>query len=142
MADATYLLGLDYGNVRIGVAVASTVARLPRPLTTLNNTEQVFDEIAELIQQESVGLIVVGLPRGMDGGYTAQTHAAERFAQQLAKRLSIPVELADETLTSIDAEAELAGKPHNKAAVDALAATYILERYFAEHPAPTPERLA
>ncbi len=46
------------------------------------------------------------------------------------------MELADETLTSVDAEAELGGAgAHDKAAVDALAATYILERYLAEHPA-------
>jgi putative Holliday junction resolvase len=71
----------------------------------------------------------------MNGGYSAQTSAAETFAQTLAERLNIPVELTDETLTSVDAEAELAGKKHDKGAIDALAATYILERYLIEHPA-------
>jgi putative Holliday junction resolvase len=133
-ANAHYVLALDYGNARIGVAIASTIARLPRPLTTLANSPEVFDAIVQLVGQEDVGLVVVGLPRTLDGGYSEQTHAAEAFGKQLAGRLGVPVEMADETLTSVDAEAELKGKPHSKGAVDALAATYILERYLSEHP--------
>lgn len=129
-----YIMALDYGNARIGVALASSVARLPRPLTALTNDAEVFDKIAELVSQEQVGLLVVGLPRTLDGGYSQQTHAAESFAAQLRERLHVPVEMADETLTSVDAEAQLAGKRYEKGAIDALAATYILDRYFSEHP--------
>ncbi|HSX15749.1 MAG TPA: Holliday junction resolvase RuvX [Candidatus Saccharimonadales bacterium] len=132
---APYVLALDYGNKRVGVAIAHTVARLPRPLTTLPNSETLLDDIRELAAKEAAGLVVVGLPRGMDGGYTEQTRAAERFAQQLAASLQVPVELADETLTSVDAEASLAGKSYTKADIDALAAAHILERYLADHPA-------
>jgi len=135
MANASYILALDYGAARIGVAIASSIARLPRPLTTLANSPEVSSEIARLVQQEDVSLVVVGLPRTLDGGYSQQTHAAEAFAKELAAALSVPVELADETLTSVDAEAELAGKKHDKGAIDALAATYILERYLTEHSA-------
>ena len=129
-----YILALDYGNARIGVAIASSFARLPRPLTTLANTESVFTEIADLVKRESVGLVVVGLPRTLNGGYSQQTIAAEEFAQRLAQHIDVSIEMADETLTSVDAEAALAGKKHDKGAIDALAATYILERYFSEHP--------
>jgi len=135
MAEPYYLLALDYGNARIGVAIASSIARLPRPLTTLANGEAAMQQIAELVKRENVGLVVVGLPRTLSGGYSDQTHAAEAFGTALAQVLSVPVEMADETLTSVDAEAELAGKKHDKAAIDALAATYILERYLMEHPA-------
>jgi putative holliday junction resolvase len=133
---AQYIMALDYGASRIGVALASTIARLPRPHTTLITTPTVFTEISQLIAQEDVGLVVVGLPRTLDGGYSQQTHAAEAFARELATQVSVPVEMADETLTSVDAEAVLAGKKHDKGAIDALAATYILDRYFSEHPAP------
>ncbi|MEJ0072696.1 MAG: hypothetical protein WDN27_01230 [Candidatus Saccharibacteria bacterium] len=54
-------------------AIAHTLARLPRPLTTLENSDHVYSDIAQLVGTEDAGLIVVGLPRGMDGGYTAQT---------------------------------------------------------------------
>jgi putative Holliday junction resolvase len=135
MADLQYIMALDYGAARIGVAVASSIARLPRPLTTLATSPEVYQQIAQLVQQESVGLVVVGLPRTMDGGYSQQTYAAEAFAKQLGTVLSVPIEMADETLTSVDAEAELGNRRYEKGAVDALAATYILERYLQGHSA-------
>ena len=131
---AEYILGVDYGDKRVGVAIAHQVARLPRPLTTLANTEALLEDIAELVHKEQAKLVVVGLPRGMDGGYTAQTRSAEQFAADLAARLDVPVTLADETLTSVDAEAALGGGPHVKGDIDALAAVYILERYLADNP--------
>jgi len=135
MAAPQYILALDYGNKRVGVAIAHKVARLPRPLTTLANSDTLLDDVRELVTKEDAALVVVGLPRGMDGGYTEQTRAAELFAQQLAASLPVPVEPADETLTSVDAEAGLAGTKHTKADIDALAAAHILERYLADHPA-------
>ena len=136
---AAYILALDYGEKRVGVAIAHVVARLPRPLTTLLNTENLYSDIRALISTEDVSLVVVGLPRGMDGGYTQQTRDAEQFAEQLAPMIDVPVQLTDETLTSVDAESSLAGSNYTKADVDALAATYILERYLTEHPAVTGE---
>jgi len=132
---AEYILALDYGEKRVGVAVAHVVARLPRPLITLPNTETLLTDIRKLVDQENAGLVIVGLPRGMDGGYTAQTKAAEAFAKQLEPILTVPVELTDETLTSVDAEGSLAGRTHSKGDIDALAAAYILERYLTEHSA-------
>jgi RNase H-fold protein (predicted Holliday junction resolvase) len=61
--------------------------------------------------------------------------AAETFQKTLAARLDVPVALTDETLTSVDAEAELAGTKYSKADIDAVAARHILERFLAEHPA-------
>ena len=135
MADPQYILALDYGGKRVGVAVAHTIARLPRPLTTISNTETLLSDIQKLVTSEEAGLVVVGLPRGMDGGYTEQTRAAEQFADTLRTMLTVPVELADETLTSVDAEATLTdGKKHAKGDIDAAAAAIILDRYLAEHP--------
>lgn len=133
-AKPEYILAVDYGGKRVGLAIAHTVARLPRPLTTLPNTPDLIAELTAVMHKESVGLVLVGLPRGMDGGYTAQTEAAEAFARKLAAELPVEVQTADETLTSVDAEAALAGKEYVKADIDALAATYILERYLNEHP--------
>ena len=136
---AEYILALDYGSKRVGVAIAHTIARLPRPVTTLPNNETLLADIAKMVAAENVGQVLVGLPRGMDGGYTEQTREAESFATQLAHAITVPVELADETLTSVDAESALGGTRYDKAEVDALAATYILERYLTEHPASLEE---
>ncbi len=129
---AEYILALDYGEKRVGVAIAHTIARMPRPLTTLDNGHTLLDDVRKLVDQERAGIVLVGLPRGMDGGYTAQTRAAEAFAKRLQAELSVPVQLSDETLTSVDAESRLAGRKHTKADIDALAATVILERYLTE----------
>jgi len=135
MAAPQYILALDYGEKRVGIAITHVVARLPRPLTVIINSETLLADVRKLVSQEDAGLVVVGLPRGMDGGYTAQTRAAEQFALKLREILTVPVELADETLTSVDAEGVLAGRPHGKGDIDAMAASFILERYLAEHPA-------
>jgi len=133
MAVTEYILALDYGEKRVGVAIAHEVARMPQPLTTLTNDDGLMSEIAKLVDAESVKTVVVGLPRSMDGGYSAQTRTAEAFAKELEQTLDVPVALADETLTSVDAEAALGPGRHPKGMVDAVAATYILERYLHEH---------
>lgn len=135
MAAPQYILALDYGEKRVGVAVCHTVARLPQPLTTLSNDDHLMLKIQRTVADEQAGLVVVGLPRGMDGGYTAQTRAAEQFADELRAKLDVPVELADETLTSVDAQTYLGDGPHAKGDIDAVAASLILERYLADHPA-------
>lgn len=135
MPNRSYILALDVGARRIGVALASPVARIASPLFTLEHSPEIFTRLQELIDSESVGTIVVGLPRGLDGQTTAQTSATEEFIEKLQKEINLPVFMQDEALTSVKAEAELAsrGKPHAKADVDALAATYILEDFLREH---------
>lgn len=134
-ADAGYLLALDVGAARIGVAIASSIARLPRPLTTLTQSETLFEDIAKLVDKESVSTIVVGYPRGMQGQHTAQTDVIEDFVTQLKEHLALPIHFQDEALTSRKAEAELEarGKTYAKGDIDALAATYILEDFLLEH---------
>jgi putative Holliday junction resolvase len=135
MQTAKTILALDVGERRVGVAVASSVAKLARPLTTLSNDDRLWDELARIVEQESVGTLVVGLPRGLDGQTTGQTETTKRFAEEAGNRLGVPVALQDEALTSVYAEAELRqrGKPAQKAAIDALAATLILEDYLQDH---------
>jgi putative Holliday junction resolvase len=127
------ILALDVGSVRIGVARASAIVRLAEPLTTLRNDESVWDELWLLIDAHDAQTIVVGLPRGLDGQETAQTTVVRRFVDELAKRTDLQIALQDEALTSHKAETELANrnKPFTKEAVDALAATYILEDFLA-----------
>ena len=134
MAAPQHILGLDYGDKHVGVAVAHIVARLPRPLITLSNDDKLVSKIRQTITQEDAGLVIVGLPRGMDGGYTEQTRKAEEFAGVLRAAVDVPVETADETLTSIDAETYFGDGPHAKGDIDAAAASLILERYLAGHP--------
>lgn len=132
------LIALDVGAKRIGVAVAERGVGFASPLTTLNHTKNIFVELTTLIRENQVTTVIVGYPRGMEGQPTDQTKSTEQFVQDLKDYVSIPIEWQDETLTSVKAEAELTarhkGGMYNKADVDALAATYILEDYITEHP--------
>ena len=126
-----YILGVDYGHKRVGLALAHRVARLPRPLRTVPNDAELLTTLRNVVNDEDVARVVVGLPRTLTGEYSQQTRDAEAFAAQLRMVLTVPVETADETLTSVDAEAVLGSQRHAKGAVDALAASLILERYLA-----------
>lgn len=131
MPTPSNILALDVGGKRVGVAIASTVARLPRPLTTLQRGDNFFDELRKVIEAEKANAIVIGLPRGLDGQETPQTKITTEFIEELRNRLDLSIHLQDEALTSKKAEAELQsrGSEHSKGDVDALAATYILEDF-------------
>ncbi|HEX5744213.1 MAG TPA: Holliday junction resolvase RuvX [Candidatus Saccharimonadales bacterium] len=129
------VLGLDVGGKRVGVAVASMTARLPRPLATLEQGDHLLDSLGDIVKSEDVGAFVVGLPRGMEGQHTAQTAEAEAFAESIRSRFDLPVYMQDEAVTSKQAEEELKarGKPYGRGDIDALAATYILQDWLAGH---------
>lgn len=126
------LIALDVGERRIGVAIASFSARLPRPLITIYNDQQVFTNIFHLIKDEEVSLIVVGMPHNLTGEDTKQTSYVQQFINKLHLEIpDIQLDSIDEALTSIKAESELKAhdKIYRKEDIDALAAVYILEDY-------------
>jgi putative Holliday junction resolvase len=125
------IVALDVGSKRIGVASANVVARLASPLKTLSVSEQIIDDVVNLLAQQTAVALVVGLPRGLEGQDPAQTESVRQFVQNLKPRLSLPIYWQDEALTSHLSRLELKSKKgqHSKGAVDALAATYILEDY-------------
>lgn len=127
------ILALDVGDRRVGVAAASQAARLPAPLTTLDRNDDFLARLQTIIEENQASILVVGLPRGLEGQSTPQTEATKTFIDELRRQVSLPVEVQDEALTSRKAEEELeaAGKPYRRADIDALAATYILEDFLA-----------
>lgn len=131
--DDGTILALDVGDKRVGVAIASLIARLPRPLTTLERGENFLGKLREIVETEDAVSIVVGLPRGLEGQPTEQTARTEAFAKQLEEAIELPLYVQDEALTSQKAEAELGarGIPYSRGDIDALAATYILEDFLA-----------
>lgn len=129
-ATLNQILALDVGSKRIGVAIATTAARIARPLTTLDAEADVDQQLKQLIATESVEAFVVGLPRGLDGQETAQTVSVRQFVNTL-QHFGLPVHFQDEALTSQKAKAELEarGKPYAKRDIDSLAATFILDDF-------------
>ncbi len=128
--DQSNILALDVGERRIGVAVASKVARLAAPVGFIDRLliTDVFEEIKRLVKQHSAGTIIVGLPRGMNGQETQQTLKVRGFAHALTQVLDQAVILQDEAGTSLMAEERLKArkKPYDKGDIDAEAACLIL----------------
>jgi putative holliday junction resolvase len=125
------LLGLDVGSVRIGVASARSDVAIPQPLKTLDYSEDVWQDIVAVMSEYQATDLVIGWPRNLQGEMTEQTRFVEHFVDNLRQHVAIPIHLQDEALTSHKAETELRArnKPYQKAEVDALAATFILEDY-------------
>jgi putative Holliday junction resolvase len=136
LTSSSSILALDVGGKRIGVALANAVARIASPLTTLQNSDSMIDELQKLLRHHDVAVVVLGLPRGLDGQHTAQTETVEQFAEMLKMHIDLPLYWQDEAVTSRKAEEELSRRSaaYRKEDIDALAATYILEDFLGEHP--------
>ncbi|MDD5250208.1 MAG: Holliday junction resolvase RuvX [Rhodocyclaceae bacterium] len=135
-AAGDLVLAFDFGTERIGVAVGATMLKNARPLATISAAANAvrFDAIGRLIAEWQPARLVVGLPLALDGSEHDMTARCRRFAQQLHGRFRLPVEFADERLSSAAAESRLRARGHDlrrgKAAVDAEAAAIILQSYF------------
>ncbi len=131
------MLGVDIGDVRIGIALSDPTGTICTPLTTLKAAGAPKDQetIAALAAEHDAETIVVGLPVNMDGSYGPAARGAQAFCRMLRLLTEIPVVTYDERLTSHEAEARLraAGMQpsRNKGSVDAAAAALILESYLA-----------
>lgn len=133
------VLALDVGERRIGVALASSIACLASPHSFIDRqqTPDVAAKVKEIIGQQDVEAVVVGLPRGMDGQDTLQAEITRQFAAELEQSLQLPIVMQDETGTSLLAEERLRqrGKPYGKGDIDAEAAALILHDYLSQREA-------
>jgi putative holliday junction resolvase len=129
------VLGIDYGEKRVGLALTSLDARLPEPLVTLPNETNIYSSIKSIVEEFSVGLIVVGMPRNSKGELTDQSKIVDGFVVELKKQLTAEVVTQDEGLTSVKAVERLDeyGKPYKKSDIDSMSAAIILEDYFSSH---------
>ena len=94
-------LGIDFGLKRVGVSVSDRTGTLVSPFKTIERTtrDSLFDELIEIIQNESIEAVVVGLPLSLDGEDTLTTRQARNFAESLGRRITVPIHLMDERLT-------------------------------------------
>lgn len=125
------VLGFDYGEQRIGIAVAQTLTARASAVTTLHSKQSRpnWQAITTLIDEWQPGALVVGHPLHLDGTTQPITAAADKFARQLTGRYHLPVYLVDERLTSAAAESELRerGIRYQKEEIDMHAARLILQ---------------
>lgn len=130
------ILACDFGTSKIGVAVGDWETRLAHPLEVIRGEANAlrFARLAMLIAEWNPSQLVVGLPLSLDGEEHDLTRRARRFANQLHGRFRLPVQLIDERLTSVEADARLrdAGLKASarKNVEDSVAAQQILQDFF------------
>jgi putative Holliday junction resolvase len=139
-------LGVDYGQRRIGLALSDASGMLARPWKTIpriGNPSQVARALAQEVDSlaatdEAVTVIVLGLPRRLNGMANEQTARVEALAEQLRKTVATPLVLQDERLSSREADQLLARNERDwrrrKAQLDAMAAAVILQDYLDAQP--------
>lgn len=126
-------LGIDYGTKRIGLALSDAEGRLAVPLRTLERKDDrsALREIARIARDEEVERFVVGEPLGLDGSRGEAALRARRFGERLAESTGLPVEMINESLTSVEAAERLraAGVDprRNPERLDAVAAQILLQ---------------
>lgn len=140
MSARTRLLAVDYGTVRIGLAVSDPQQTFAFPLATYPRQDQGRDAayFRELVEREAIGQIVVGLPVHSDGREGTKALEARAFGAWLAETTGLPVVFFDERFTTAEAEKILwsAGLTHRqrKQRRDRLAAQILLQSYLEARP--------
>jgi putative Holliday junction resolvase len=129
------LLSLDYGRRRIGFAVTDETATIVRGLTTIDRklSADIVQDIVTIINNEKADRLIVGLPLDHDDNETQMTQEIRAFIDTLKPFLSIPVEFADESFSSVEAASIMITRKkkerRQKSTIDRVAACLILERY-------------
>ena len=141
-------LAIDYGDVRIGLAISDATALVASPLRTIKNSVDnsavVIQEVASIVQDEAISVVYIGLPIHLSGGEGTSTEKVRDFAQELRSHIASHIEtrLVDERLSTKSAvnQARSMGKKLTRDDVDQMAAVAILE--FALHWESSSGRLA
>jgi len=121
------VLAIDFGLKRMGVAAGQSVTGTASPITavTASNGAPDWAELDRLISEWRPDHLVVGLPLNMDGTESEMSQCARRFAKRLRKRYSMPVDLTDERLTTIEAKSASPTKDNHAVAARLIAETWL-----------------
>jgi len=132
------ILAIDHGTVRIGLAISDPLRIFAKPLKVIPNQgfRAVSTQILDLIKDQEVGMVLLGLPLAIDGSKTPKTLEVEKFGEKLKRLLEVELIFWDERYSSSEAEAELRKLGYSwqesRSLRDAMAAAMILKNYL-EH---------
>ncbi len=127
------LMGIDFGEVRIGIALSDPLQIISQPFLVLANNENTINEIQNIIKTEEVEKIILGLPQNLDGEDTKKTLEVREFAEELKRNIDIPLFFWDERYSSVEANEQLKQMGYtileSRKVVDKVAASIILKNY-------------
>ncbi|HLM10163.1 MAG TPA: Holliday junction resolvase RuvX [Thermoleophilaceae bacterium] len=130
------ILALDHGAARCGCAISDPTGTLATPLNVVErpDTKRGLARLARLVEDQDVERVIVGLPLTLSGEEGRQAGEARTFAERLERRVSVPVQLHDERLTT-----RLAERSGGERDADSRAAAHLLESYLARSRTGAPE---
>lgn len=129
------VMAVDYGDARTGIAISDLLCSIVGSATVIHsrNTAKTLEQIRQLVVENDVGQIVVGLPKNMNGTEGPRAELCREFARQLEEATGLKVVLWDERRTTVEAHNILSDHNYHgkkrKDTVDAVAASLILEGY-------------
>lgn len=129
------ILALDYGTKRVGAAVSDPTEILASPLPFLPAYpwEEFLSALRKIVQERKIEMILIGIPRNMDGSYGPSAQAAKKFAERLENALDVKIQTIDERLSTVQASRMLreagldARKQKDK--IDSASARIMLQQY-------------
>ena len=131
----TRILGIDFGTVRIGLALSDPTGTLASPLPHLEKKtlSQINAALTELVETHEISRVVVGLPRNMDGSYGPAAEKVRDFISKIQGSIGIPIETQDERLTTVQASKQLSqiglNQKELRKKIDSSSASLILQQY-------------
>lgn len=118
------ILGIDYGEKWIGLAISDDEIKIAFPYKTLENNRNVFSVLNEIVKKEEIYKIVIGLPLNKEMKPTRQTAETEKWAGGLIKKVEVPVDFENEIFTSKAAD-KLGAKNQHAAAAAIFLQSYL-----------------
>tara|TARA_Y100000766_G_scaffold278397_1_gene285126 strand:- start:12026 stop:12436 length:411 start_codon:yes stop_codon:yes gene_type:complete len=129
-------VGIDLGEKRIGVAISDSSGNLATPYEVVfrtGNRDQEHQQIRAIVEEVEAEILVIGLPLSLDGSEGKAAQGAREEAKAIAQVISVPVEMHDERLTTVEAERLLKEQglkgPERRKVVDKVAAAIILQAW-------------
>ncbi|MBW7888319.1 MAG: Holliday junction resolvase RuvX [Bacteroidetes bacterium] len=130
------VLAIDYGSVRIGLALSDPLQIIASGLTTIANSERSIREIVEIISLYEVTKILIGLPLTLKGEHGGKAEEVREFSEKLQQQVTVPILHYDERFTSVMAQQTIREmgtskkkRHNNKGKVDEIAATILLQNF-------------
>ena len=130
------VLGIDFGTVRVGVAVSDPLRIIAQSVGTFTNNKEIFDTIADVARQYDIGLVVIGMPFTLKGEKGIKAEEVDKFIARLKEKLSVDIVPWDERFTSRIAQQTLIQmgttkkqRRTDKGKIDAMASALILQSF-------------
>lgn len=125
-------LAVDVGKARVGIAQCDPDGMLATPTETVARGDGTVNRLSELVGDIEPIEVIVGLPINLRGERTASTDDAEAFARELSERISVPIRMLDERLSTVSAHSALRASGRNtrssRTIVDQVAAVVLLQQ--------------